>query len=396
MLKIVKYTIILLIFNVVWNATCMGQGSGKTPKNRNHKPLGVVKPKSAAWEGITDEIATDSGRLAAYFAERYPDPDQRVEAIYTWITGTFTYNDSEAFDFERIEYPLKSILKSKTGVCQEIATLFEFLCLSSGIENHLVVGYTTNRASIGHAWNVCRYKNSLCFFDPTWDLQDPEQGKPASKTYFAVAPLLFNQSHHPYHPTWQLLGRPVTDQEYIAGAFEKMKVQGNYLFEDTILYLNRLNKIQQDSFYFAYFKSYKPVNYAGMNASRANNYKVRHHEFNKIKLIYQIENGIVDTFNTYINFFNNKFMPKREDSYFKNLTGMMESLFLRTDTLYKTINWKHLESSEAVEEQARLNKFLATTRNRWNKHRAFIQLYLSKNKLGRKLIFTNPANNPEN
>lgn len=371
----------------------------KTFQKKKNKPATAIKPAKPPpfrLDGLTTEMEQDSGMLVNYFRTHFSEADQRVETIYDWLTHGLQYDQRGIYDFEKKELSIPEILSRRQGVCQDVATLFNFLCTRTGIENYVVSGFTTNNASVGHAWNICMYKGKLHLFDATWDLGDTSTGKNPGKQFFSTNPLIFNQGHFPFHPMWQLVGRPITAKEYVDGQFDRMKLEGNYHYADTIRLFSGLTRQQQDSFYLKWFSTQRLVNYASMQEARSYKNQVKHNEFEKLEVGYTELNNAVEEFNDYIVFFNKRYQPKKEDSYFTGLILRMDRHIHESGKNFESVQWEYFEKDDAIDRRSRFEKLFKPLSNRWRKHKAFIELYLSKKTLGRTFIFSNPANNPEN
>ncbi len=378
---------------------CPEANAQTTPRNKNSKSqVHVSKPQIFAvqLEGLTPEIEKDTARLVHYFQSRFPEPDLRVEAIYYWLIMSFQYDHLGIYDFQRKTSSIPEILKVRLGVCQDVADVFHYLCTKTGIENYFITGFTTNKASIGHAWNVCRYKGKLQQFDATWDLKDAASDKPPGRKFFAPDPLVFNQSHFPYHQMWQIVGRPLSMTEYIEGRFELCKLEGNYRFEDTIRLVSSFTPQQRDSFYLKWFNGQRLYNYASVQEARAYKSHVGNHEFKKLSTAFTLLNKASDEFSSYIDYFNQRFIPKRKDAYFTGLIHDVDSLLQTSDALFRSVKWEYFETVETKSnDQKTFDDNYNTLQRRWIQHKTFIKLYLSKKPFGRTFIFSNPNNLPE-
>jgi hypothetical protein len=299
------------------------------------------------------------------------------------------------YDFQREIISIPEILKIRLGICQDVASVFHYLCTKTGIENHFVTGFTIPKSSIGHAWNVCRYKGRLQQFDATWDLKDSTSDKPPGRDFFAPDPLFFNRTHFPYHQMWQIVGRPLSMTEYYEERFERGKLDGNYQFADTIRMVSAFTPQQADSFYLKWFNGQRLYNYASMQEARACKNKVGIHEFKKLSAAFTTLNKASDEFSEYIDFLNKRFQPRRNDAYFKRLIHKMDSLIRESDSRFRKVQWEYFDKEEVKSDQKSFHDNFNTIQTRWKKHKVFIELYLSKKPFDRASIFQNRKNLPE-
>lgn len=138
--------------------------------------------------------------LANALTSRYSSDEMKVRSIFIWITDNIAYdcpayhsnnaqkiqmNYRTAAELEkkRQEYYYRyavKVLRSKKGICEGYAVLFQELCKASGIPCEIVIGKaSTNVHSIkkvnlnknfatDHAWNKVKLGNTWYQLDATW------------------------------------------------------------------------------------------------------------------------------------------------------------------------------------------------------------------------------------
>lgn len=95
---------------------------------------------------------SDSVRKAAELCAGKNDEIEKLAAIFVWITDNVTYDTQLAATVKSGYTPdPDSVLKKKSGICYDYASLVAAMTRSQGIPTRLVVGYAAD--NIYHAWN---------------------------------------------------------------------------------------------------------------------------------------------------------------------------------------------------------------------------------------------------
>lgn len=170
--------------------------------------------------------------------------DEKARAIFTWIATNIKYDlaayginerpvaysfrtqeEKEAKQKQFKEDLAAKTLKSKKGVCQGYATLFEVVAEKVGLESEIVPGTSKSHPMhIGkgpgandHAWNVVKIDNEWKFVDATWAAGTVTGAKPEfvfkfNDKYFFTNPDTFFLNHFPDDKKWLLT--PKTEQDF--------------------------------------------------------------------------------------------------------------------------------------------------------------------------------------
>lgn len=164
--------------------------------------------------------------LAAYLCGSPARTDeQRLRAIYVWITHHIAYRDStdgkelwsKPEDIRRQQ--AIRVLQNRTAVCLGYSNLFCALATEAGIPCQIVTGIVRAPDGpierIAHAWVAARADRKWHLFDPTWGVP-PEGGErpDVDERYFMTAPEDFAVYHLPDDPMWQFLERPLRESEF--------------------------------------------------------------------------------------------------------------------------------------------------------------------------------------
>jgi len=178
-------------------------------------------------KSIPASVTRSSEDFAIYLVETFVSEEDRVRALYTWISSNISYdvNQFETLSrFESLDEFIVYTLKNKKAVCQGYAEVFTDICNRMEIKAITVHGYNRIngrlKTDIGHAWNVANINGQWCLFDPTWGSGYLENGgyrKSFSSFYFMSSPDSMITSHMPFDPIWQLREFPVTHDDFIDG-----------------------------------------------------------------------------------------------------------------------------------------------------------------------------------
>lgn len=162
-----------------------------------------------------------------------------VASVYKWVADNIRYDvqklkriqengkNREKSKFNSIEEHkadlLKKVIKTKKGVCEDYALLFNSLLSQLGYTSYIVEGYTKNNKgkinlNLGHAWNVVLVNGEWKLYDATWGAGSVKDNKKFIKKYkpkwLDVNPIDMLLTHMPYDPVWQLSNNPISYQDF--------------------------------------------------------------------------------------------------------------------------------------------------------------------------------------
>lgn len=206
-----------------------------------------------ASKNVQKELKT-ADEIARYVTKDLQQEDEKVRAIYIWITYNIKY------DMAQINTPITYTeetniadvaLKNRKGVCEHYAQLFHQMCTAIGITSYVIPGYTRQSESakidpLNHAWNGVLVNNTYYLVDATWDAGYFNKGGYVHEfqdDFFLLEPFEFIKTHMPFDPIWQFLNKPITHSEYKSRDFSKLGQNGNFAFKDSIATLKELDTI---------------------------------------------------------------------------------------------------------------------------------------------------------
>ena len=182
----------------------------------------------AAPTSVTQSVAA----LAAYLSGVGPDDHSRVRALYRWLARNIDYDVGGFRSGNFGNQSADSVLRRRSAVCQGYAQLGESIGRAMGLNIKVIsgwskgYGYTHGQRFSGpanHAWNSVQIDGQWRLMDPTWgagyldeQMQFVRRFEPH---YFLTSPDAFVVDHLPQDPSWQLLARPITSEQYAKLAF---------------------------------------------------------------------------------------------------------------------------------------------------------------------------------
>ncbi len=215
------------------------------------KEFGEVDKKAML---IPDSLTTSTDGIASYMNANFTTENEKVRAIFFWIASTIRYDIDNMFVinfYEKKEAKIASVLKTKKGICEHYAELFNEICTKSGVRSVVITGFTRESgqvSNISHAWNGVQLDGKWWVFDPTWGagyVFNTRYFKKLNNDYFKAYPTVRIQSHMPFDYMWQFLNYPVSNQEFYDGKTKENKSKPYFSFADSIEIYQSLSHIEQ-------------------------------------------------------------------------------------------------------------------------------------------------------
>lgn len=190
---------------------------------------------------------TDIQTLSIRIINDFNSDEERVRAIFSWITQNISYNTNinpyvanglksyfseyqKARDLKKEKKEkMNSIMKTKKAMCYGYSLLFKNLCEKIEVKSKIIYGYTrTNPKIIGinrtykdHAWNLVKINNEWKIIDVTWasgyeDIYSKRFVKRFNDYYFFTDPNNFIKHHLALNPKNQLTNKPTSKDEFFS------------------------------------------------------------------------------------------------------------------------------------------------------------------------------------
>ncbi|HSN62015.1 MAG TPA: transglutaminase domain-containing protein [Ferruginibacter sp.] len=172
---------------------------------------------------LHDSLTRSTTDIANYITKSFKTDKEKTRAIFIWTASSIEYDAANMFAinfYETKEEKIAKPLRTRKGICENYAALFNDICNKVGIKSYVIEGYTKQNGFtdyIPHAWCAALVDSSWFMFDPTWGSGYINKGKFYKKInndYYKVSPATLIKSHMPFDYLWQFLHYPITNQEF--------------------------------------------------------------------------------------------------------------------------------------------------------------------------------------
>jgi len=122
---------------------------------------------------IPDSLTENTSGISKYMTTNFITDKERTRAIFVWVASSIQYDIDNMFAinfYETEEDKINKPLKTRKGICENYAALFNDICHKSGIKSYVVEGYTKQNGFadyIPHVWCAAFVDSAWLQFDPT-------------------------------------------------------------------------------------------------------------------------------------------------------------------------------------------------------------------------------------
>ena len=361
-----------------------------------------------AIDKIALAIPTDKTKktqdIANYINANFSTDDEKARAIFIWTATNFEYDVENMFAInfnEKQEDKIARVLKTHKGICENYAAVFQDLCIKSGLNAHIVVGYTRQNgftSFIPHGWCVVKVATKWQLVDPTWGSGYIENNKFVSKIsneFFKSIPESLIKTHMPFDPMWQLLDRPVSYRQFSDLTSAHTKDANIFHYIDSIAQFERQTEVER------FETEIDRIEKNGINNA------VIYDRLSKIKSFVEVskknevisqQNEIVDIYNaavtefnegtndlnTFIEFRNKQFTPAKTDAHIQEMLTNAETKMRKAEKSIKAIFGKYDKLDVMI---VTMEKSMKQANSILNEQKDFLKKYLTKGKIERKMMF---------
>jgi len=376
------FKIVLLFFTAL--------GFGQTPN-----PYAQTDAKMSQ---IPADLTSSAAGIARYIDTNFKTSSERIRALYYWTASNIVYDVPNMFEPNQLDSPEEKIdkaLRTRKGVCIHYAEVFREIANLLDIHTVIVSGYTKQAgivSPISHAWCAAKIDGQWYLFDPTWGAGYVDKQKFVKKlnnAYFKVAPQKMINSHMPFDYLWQFLNSPWNNQEFYDGKEMANKPKKNFDYMTEIARYKKLSENEQT------FEEAARVEESGLkNALIVQYHKMLKGNFTVLTANKNIDrlNELVTKYNEAIVYFNDymmyrqrQFKPAMTDEELKAMFQTVKDKFLYcNDEVYKIGS----VGSQNAAMFSDLKKNISSNLRELEKQEAFLNDYLSRTKIGRKLMLS--------
>jgi hypothetical protein len=324
--------------------------------------------------------------------------EQKVTAIFSWVTDNIAYDIDNMFNinfYEKPQLTIERTIRTKKGVCQHYAYLFDTLCKSVGIQSYVISGFTKQKKYadfIPHAWCVAKINDIWKLYDPTWsagyiDNSTNKFVKQFNKDYFETLPQKFLQNHIPFDCIWQLMEYPISYNDFVNGKFNSTSISMN--FNDSIQQFFRQNELEQNQGMLRRIENNGVANQLVFD--RVNHLK--NNVQNIVATNYMNNfNGAVNEFNEaikfdneYINFYNTQFTPKKADTLIEQMLTVVDRHNRKAEILLEHLGKQ--PDGFVGSNPSSIKEQIDDLQKKLEGQKEFVKKYIGTSKLFRKTLF---------
>ncbi len=170
--------------------------------------------------------------LGRYLVEVAKNDEQRMRAIFRWVTQNIAYDTKTFFSGDLSASSAGNALKERKAVCDGYAGLFEQIAKAANLEVVKIAGFAKGYGFVAggrvsgrpnHAWNAVKINGTWRLVDCTWGAgyvdEEKQYVRMFQEHYFLTPPEEFIYDHFPADKQWQLLETPVTQDQYESFVF---------------------------------------------------------------------------------------------------------------------------------------------------------------------------------
>ncbi len=345
---------------------------------------------------LPDSLSRTTDNIAKYITTNFQTEKDKTRAIFIWVATNIQYDVDNMYAmnfYEKKEEKIAKPLKTRKGICENYAALFNDICSKSGIKAFVVEGYTQQNGFadyIPHAWCAAQVDSVWYLFDPTWGSGYFDEAKFIRKInndYYKTNPSTLIKSHMPFDYLWQFLNYPITNQEFYEGKTQENKSKAYFNFIDSIHVYEGLNHTEQ------LVSSARRIEKNGIKNSlifdRLQHIKleIEHGKQSKAVNLYNAAvvdyNNGVKRLNEFIDYRNRQFTPQKADIDIQNMIDTssikLNEVELKLEQINTTdVNLKNMiiQLTDAVDDASAQ----VTLQQNW------LKVYFSKGRSGRRSL----------
>lgn len=346
---------------------------------------------------LPDSMTKTTDGIARYLTANFSTDKEKARAIFIWIASNIQYDIDNMFAinfYEKREDKIAKPLKSRKGICENYAALFNEVCLKSGIKSFIIEGYTKQNGFadyIPHAWCAALIDSTWFMFDPTWGSGYISNGKFVKKInndYYKVNPSTLIKSHMPFDFLWQFLNYPVTNQEFYEGKTQQNKSKPFFSYTDSINVYEKQNHIEQLTASAERIERNGVKNSLIYDRLKHIKLEIEHDRQSQSVNLYNSAvsdyNDGINKFNGFINYRNKQFTPQKTDPEIQSMIDEADNKLKGAIGKLSEIKYPDTNS---ISMMSQLTKSIDDAATHVKEQQDWLKQYFSKGKSGRKSMF---------
>ena len=346
---------------------------------------------------IPDSLTKTTGGIAGYITSNFTTDSDKSRAIFIWVATNIRYDAENMFAinfYESQEEKISRPLKTRKGICENYAALFNDICTKSGIKSYIIEGYTKQNGFtdyISHAWCAAIIDSSWYLFDPTWGSGYVNGGKfykRINNDYYKANPSDLIKSHMPFDYLWQFLYYPVTNQEFYEGKTQQNLSKPYFNYIDSIKAYENQGYIEQLTASENRIKKNGVKNSLIFDRLHHIRLEIENDRQNKAVNLYNSAvadyNDGINDFNEFINYKNKQFTPTKPDPEIKDMIDSADDKLKKTKLQLTQISDPDVNTAKMIKQ---FTKSVDEAATHVREQQDWLKVYFSKGKSGRKSMF---------
>ena len=399
-IKLIMKPIQLAIFLCLLSFPVFAQIAHTPPKSP--VPYSSIDKKALQ---LPDSLSSTTQQIASYITANFATDSDKARAIFIWVASNIQYDIDNMFAinfYEKKEEKIAKALRTKKGICENYAALFNDVCQKSGLSSYVIIGYTKQNGFadyIPHAWCAAQINGTWFLFDPTWGSGYASNGKFVKKinnAYYKVPPSRLIKSHIPFDPMWEFLNYPVTNQEFYEGKVQENRSKAYFSYSDSIAAYEKLSEVEKDAAAARRIEGNGIKNALVFN--QLQNLKRSIEIYNSEKKVSN-NNAKVDLYNSavadynegannfkdFIDYRNNQFKPTRPDA---EIQAMFDAAYNKITAANNKLNQVKDPDPNIASMMITFHKSIDDAMTHLDEQKEWLAKYFSKSKFGRSSMFT--------
>lgn len=346
---------------------------------------------------LHDSLTRTTTDIANYITKNFKSDKEKSRAIFIWTASSIEYDVANMFAinfYETKEEKIAKPLRTRKGICENYAALFNDICNKVGIKSYVIEGYTKQNGFtdyIPHAWCAALVDSSWFMFDPAWGSGYINGGKFYKKinnNYYKVSPVTFIASHMPFDYLWQFLSYPITNQEFYEGKTQQNKIKPFFNYADSIETYQK--HIHSEQLKFSAVRIERNGIKNSLIFDRLQHIKMEIENSRQTTIVSRYNAAVsdynegVNNFNYFINYRNKQFTPIKSDSEIQNMIDLADNKLKSARTKLSEIKEP---DANIIQSSAQLTRSINEAAVHVNEQQDWLKIYFTKGKSGRKSMF---------
>ncbi len=346
---------------------------------------------------LPDSLSASTQSIASYITANFKTDREKSRAIFIWLVTNIEYDIENMFAlnfYESTSDKIDKALKTRKGICENYAALFNDICQRSGIKSFVIEGYTKQNGFtdyIPHAWCAALIDNSWYMFDPTWGsgyISNKKFYKQINNLYYKTNPAVLIKSHMPFDPLWQFLNYPITNQEFYDAKTQENKLKPFFNFTDSITQYEKQERIDQLVSSAARIEKNGLKNSLLFDRLQHIKLEIENYRQNVIVTLYNGAatdyNEGINLYNTYTQYWNKQFTPLKPDAEIKQMLDTIDTKFKAAK---EKLNQVTNPRTDMTALMAQLTQSIENAYVQLKEQQQWLADYFSKSKAKRKSMF---------